>query len=65
MKAAKIALVIVVWAVLTNAVRMGDTRPLPQFLPLCGGKPPGLYDLAGIAVIIVFLRFLLTRPRDR
>lgn len=63
MKAVKITLTVLFWAVLTNAVRSGD-YPLPRVLPFCAGYKPGPYDLAGLLVIALFLRLLLSRPGD-
>jgi hypothetical protein len=55
MKAAKIVLVVVFSAALIRAARLGDIYPLPQALPLLGGKRPGLYDILGVLLVIAFL----------
>ena len=55
MTGAMIAIVVVIWAALVNAVRMGDDYPLPQVLPFCGGMPVGTYDVAGCVVLLAFV----------
>jgi hypothetical protein len=67
MREAKIVLVIILIAVLINAVR-GDFRyHLLHTFPFLGRQPPGMYDVAGVAMILIALWGLarLNRIRDR
>jgi len=59
MTGAATAILIVIWAATVNAMRMGDTYPLPHVLPFCGGGPPSVFDLGGCAVLAAFF-FLWT-----
>ena len=64
---ALIAIVIILWAALVNAVRMGDDYPLPQALPFCHGGPPGVYDFVGCVALVAFfmgLQKIATMPRN-
>jgi hypothetical protein len=64
---ATIGLIIVTWAAAVNALRMSDPYPLPRVLPLCNGGPPGIYDLAGCAVLLAssyLLWAIVSLPRE-
>ncbi|HEG43332.1 MAG TPA: hypothetical protein ENH94_04700 [Phycisphaerales bacterium] len=54
MKSAKILLVTLLFVTLINAVRLGDTYPLPRVLPFMHGMSASKYDLAGIIMLIIF-----------
>lgn len=67
MREAKIVLAIILMAVLINAVR-GDFRGhLLHAFPFLGGQPPGIYDAAGIGMVLITLWGFarLNRIRDR
>jgi hypothetical protein len=55
-----IAILILIWAAVVNALRLGDDYPLPQVLPFCNGGPPSVYDLGGCVVLVAFFFFLWT-----
>lgn len=65
MKAAKVVLILILIAVLINAVRLGDDFPLPYVFPGLGGMPPSQYDLAGIAMILITLWGLARLRQNR
>lgn len=60
MKVAKIVVVLFVACALVNSAKLGYRYFLPQVIPLCSNWRPGIYDLAGIVMIIAFL-YALTR----
>jgi hypothetical protein len=65
---ALISIVIVAWAVGVNILRLGEDYPLPHVLPLCGGHPPGVYDLVGGGILALFFCLLyavLDSPREK
>lgn len=51
---ASIFVVVCTLAVLAG-LQDDQTFPIVQILPFCGGHPPGLYDWAGLAVILITL----------
>ena len=55
MREAKIVLILLLFAALIHAVREDAGFRLPQVVPFMGGRRPGEYDLAGIAMILIFL----------
>ena len=59
-------LTILLIAGLANWVRQGDSFHIARALPFCSGRPPGLYDLAGIVMILILLAGLrrLLHPRE-
>ncbi len=57
---ATLSLIIILWAVTVNAMRMGDNYPLPHVLPFCDGGPPGVFDLGGCGVLAALFFFLWT-----
>ena len=68
MTGALIAIAIILWAGLVNAVRMGDDYPLPQALPFCHGGLPGVYDFVGCVALAAFfmgLRRIAALPREK
>ena len=65
MKAAKIAVLLVVIIVLINWCRGDFDFALPMILPLLGGKEPSFYDVAGAIVIIIGIIGLLRLSRNR
>ncbi len=67
MREAKIVLVIILIAVLINAVRGDFEYHLLHTFPFLGGQTPGIWDAAGIAMIVIALWGLarLNRIRDR
>ena len=67
MREAKIVLVVILISVLIIAVR-GDFRyHLLHTFPFLGGQLPGIYDVGGVGMIIIFLYgwARLNRIRDR
>ena len=67
MRESKIVLIVILIVVLLNAVR-GDFRyHILHTFPFLGGQPPGMYDAAGVAMILIALWGLarLNRIRDR
>ena len=64
MKAVKIILVVVFTAALIQGAKLGYSYFLPQVIPLCHGYRPGIYDLIGIVMIILFI-FLFIRTGKR
>jgi uncharacterized integral membrane protein len=67
MREAKIVLVVILIIVLINAVRSDFEYHILHTFPFLGGQRPGIYDAAGIGMIIIFLWGLarLNRIRDR
>ena len=73
MKAAKIAVVVIVTVILINAVRQHDDYPLPQILPMLDGEPLDIYTPIKIGICCLFVYGLyrlfkaakLRRERDR
>ena len=65
MKAVKIVLVLILIAALINAVRLGQSFPLPHVFPFLGGMAPSQYDLAGIAMLLITLWGLARLRRNR
>jgi hypothetical protein len=65
MKAAKIILVVLFTAALVQGAKLGYSYFLPQIIPLCHGYKPGIYDLIGIVMILLFLYALRYRGRRR
>ena len=65
MKTAKIVLVIVFAAAIISGAKLGYSYFLPRVIPLCSGYKPGIYDLAGIVMIILFLYALCKRRRKK
>jgi len=60
MTGALVAMLIIIWAALVNAMRMNNDYPLPRVLPFCNGGPPSEYDLGGCVVVLAFFFFLWT-----
>jgi uncharacterized integral membrane protein len=67
MKEAKIVLLIILIIAIINAVRGDFEYHLLHTFPFLGGQRPGIYDAAGIGMVIIFLCGLgrLNRIRDR
>jgi len=53
MKMAAVVLIVLVAAVLINAVRGGEGFPLVEVLPGMTSGRPGLYHLAGVAMLVI------------
>lgn len=67
MKGTLTIITVVLWAEVVRMLRMGDDYPLPQVLPFCGGRRPGIYDFAGCGVLFLFFFLLwtiLSSPRE-
>ncbi|MDI6451603.1 hypothetical protein [Anaerobaca lacustris] len=69
MKTLKVAVIVLLAAVVINVVRGPADFPLPHILPLSGGFRPGIYDLGALGMILLCLWGLvrvsrLGRPRD-
>ena len=60
MRTRTVALVLAVLLIagIANWVRQGDTFHIAKVLPFCSGRPPGIYDLAGIVIIVLLIRGL-------
>ena len=65
MKAAKVVLIVLFCAVLINWIRGGQDFHLVQVLPFLGGHKPGIYDAAGLVMLLVLLPWGLRRLRRR
>ncbi len=67
MQEAKIVLIIVLLIVLVNGVRGDFKYHILHTFPFLGGQRPGIYDAAGVGMIIIFLFGWahLNRIRDR
>ena len=55
MKAVQITLVLVTILALARWVQDGNSFHIVRTLPLLGGHRPGIYDLAGIAMLLITL----------
>jgi hypothetical protein len=55
MRATKIVLVVVIAALLMRAVCSDYDFKLPMVLPFMGGHKPGIYEVGGIAIILIAL----------
>ena len=66
-KEAKIVLIIILSIVLVTGVRGGFKYHILHTFPFLGGQRPGIYDAAGVGMIIIFLFgwARLNRIRDR
>lgn len=53
MKAAQIAILLIVIIALMNWVRSSQNFALPTVLPWLGGDKPSIYDFAALAMIII------------
>ena len=53
MKMAAVVLIVLVAAVLINAVRGGEGFPLVDVLPGMASGRPGLYHVAGVAMLLI------------
>ena len=65
MKTVALILTVLTIAGLANWARQGDTFHIAKVLPFCSGRAPGIYDLAGIVMIVILargLRRLLSSP---
>lgn len=58
MRTVALILTVLLIAGLTNWVRQGDTFHIAKVLPFCSGRMPGIYDLAGIVLIVILIRGL-------
>jgi len=58
MKTTAVILTVLLIAGIANWARQGDAFHIAQALPFCSGRPPGIYDLAGIVVIVILIRGL-------
>ena len=58
MKTIGVVLTIVVIAGIVTWVRQGDTFHIARALPFCSGRPPGIYDVAGLVLIVLVARGL-------
>ena len=67
MREAKIVLILILFATLIHAVREDGGFRLLQVIPFMGGRRPGEYDLAGVAMVLISLWGLgrLNRIRER
>jgi len=67
MREAKMVLVVILISALIIAVRGDFKGHLLHTFPFLGGQPPGMYDAAGIAMLLIALWGLarLNRTRDR
>jgi hypothetical protein len=52
-KAAKIALIIAFTAALIVWARGGRDFPMQQAFPFLGGRRPGIYELGGLAILLI------------
>ena len=66
-KEAKIVLIIILLIVLVTGVRGDFKYHILHTFPFLGGQRPGIYDAAGVGMIIIFLFgwARLNRIRDR
>ena len=67
MRTVALILIVLLIAGLANWVRQGDAFHIARALPFCSGRPPGIYDLAGIVMIVILLaglRRLLSPAED-
>ena len=55
MKAVQITLVLIVILALAGWVQDGNSFHIVRTLPLLGGHRPGIYDLAGFAMLLITL----------
>lgn len=53
MKAAKIVLILIIVFSLINFVRQGREFHIVTVLPFSGGHQPGIFDAAGIVVLVI------------
>jgi hypothetical protein len=65
MKAAKIAILLIIIIVLINWCRGDFDFAIPMVLPLLGGKKPSFYDVGGAIVLVIGILGLLRLSRNR
>ena len=61
-----LTLLVLIAASLINFIRAGNAFHIAKVLPFASGKPPGLYDWAGIVMILITITGTraLRRGRD-
>ena len=60
MKAVPLSLILISLVVFIRAVRQACPFAWVSMLPLCGGGPPDLYDIASFAVLLITARAIRT-----
>ena len=66
MKAAKLVVLLILFIVLINWVRLGNySEPIPTVLPFLGGRDHSIYEPAGVVCIAISLWGLLRLSRNR
>ena len=53
MRLAVILIVVLLFGALINFLREGAGFPITQVLPLLGGHPPGMYDVAAGVMLLI------------
>ena len=64
MKAAKICLVILLASIVINFARQGSGFHISETLPGLGGDPIGLYDIAGLILLVFLIRGIIRMKRN-
>ena len=50
-----VIIVLLLTACMINWVRQGDAFHIVKVLPFCSGRMPGIYDVAGILLIVIVI----------